>query len=592
MAEDVYRQMYCCLACCAPFTPSKEALRANSMSAKALYYIEGQVVAKRSEWNCTDDPVLITEVNESHLFHRTNILPVLEEFFYRSLKETYLDDDLNHGGAIHSGINTIINTPYGPGQMALWPTVLRISGNTYTAVHWQGPNGIPQMDQFHNVVRNVWRRNNNNINFVPSLDFAPPICKACNDIMTQQGTTSHLLVRTRLTANPLVALNTIDSCRIRKNAGNVRITGALMHTPNNQNKDTKDFHYQACVAYAIHRCMPDRNFVPNDPNLNDDDEAHQLFAVFGFLILEIMSLMVESNYGKDGGATRLVKPKFRYRGVTELYISFLIYILLKNDVPEGEPNGSPIPACTMDFSLFHRYFFNSFIDAIVVAFPDYAHVMHITDVIFTQNWMQAGLVPYVPGVNMSNADQVMGYIAASIARFYEGIVRPYFSRHVAGLLPNPALAVPATEGQYLSQITIYNMIITAPDLTNLINLCDRAVEGNTDSFVNIVGVHAVLEPFDKMLKSAPQRAARLLESFMDSVTLREYRHIMKSLNVKDQSAEIIYLECYALDTPNDPRDQDELALLKQAPKCTAAKAALRLIQCGAFTDEEEDTYNS
>ncbi len=86
------------------------------------------------------------------------------------------------------------------------------------------------------------------------------------------------------------------------------------------------------------------------------------------------------------------------------------------------------------------------------------------------------------------------------------------------------------------------MIITAPDLTNLINLCDRAVKGNTDSLVNIVGVHAVLEPLDKMLKSAPWRAARLLESFMDSVTLKEHRHIVKSLKVKDQSAEIIYLE--------------------------------------------------
>ncbi len=92
----------------------------------------------------------------------------------------------------------------------------------------------------------------------------------------------------------------------------------------------------------------------------------------------------------------------------QLYISFLISILIKNDVPEGEPNGSPIAACNMDFSLFNRYFFNSFIDAIVVAFPDYAHVMYITD-----DWMRAGVAPYVPGINMADAEQVtgMGYIA-------------------------------------------------------------------------------------------------------------------------------------------------------------------------------------
>ncbi len=61
---------------------------------------------------------------------------------------------------------------------------------------------------------------------------------------------------------------------------------------------------------------------------------------------------------------------------------------------------------------------------------------------------------------------------------------------------------------------------------------------------------------------------------------------METLNVKEKSAETIYLECCALDPPTDPRDLEELAALKQAPKCTAAKAAVRLIQCGAFIEVE------
>ncbi len=62
--------------------------------------------------------------------------------------------------------------------------------------------------------------------------------------------------------------------------------------------------------------MPERNFVTQTPNvviLAEQNQAYQEFQSC-FLNLEIMTLMVESNYGKDGGATPPVKPKIKVQG--------------------------------------------------------------------------------------------------------------------------------------------------------------------------------------------------------------------------------------------------------------------------------------
>jgi hypothetical protein len=64
-------------------------------------------------------------------------------------------------------------------------------------------------------------------------------------------------------------------------------------------------------------------------------------------------------------------------------------------------------------------------------------------------------------------------------------------------------------------------------------------------------------------------------------------NIMNTLQVKEKSAEAAYLECYALDEPNDPRDEEELNALRSAVKCSTFEAAARLIQFGAFKKIEE-----
>jgi len=74
-------QMNCCLGCFGPFEPSRDAIRRDRVGARALNYIEGQVCMHRTEWVCTEEPKLTDEPNDSHIFHRTDIIPVVDLFY-------------------------------------------------------------------------------------------------------------------------------------------------------------------------------------------------------------------------------------------------------------------------------------------------------------------------------------------------------------------------------------------------------------------------------------------------------------------------------------------------------------------------------
>lgn len=589
MADNALHQMYCCLACCGPFRPDVEALRSNSLSARALYYIEGQAVKNQYEFNCTGPVQLLGEKEDSHVFMRLgfNANPVLEEFYYKSLSNRWRDNDTNFAARnfapnANLAFNQIPN-------LADRHTVLNFNKTTKCLALWDHPEEIPQMEIMHDLVKSCVEHKNGEVLFVPNIEHQLPICKPCNDIMTQLQGFSNLMVRSNVAPDHLVPMRAIKYHRVRDAGPNFTVTSAVMETPTFENSTGRDFFFQACLAYSIHRTLPTTAYVDrmNLASRFERNKAHQFFASLGFLSMEILSLLVEYTYGKNGGVERLSKPKYRYRGMIELYVAYMIWLFLKNDTPAGEPDGSA-RVCNLDFCSFHRYFFSSFLDAIIAGFPDYAHVTTIQDVVFSPNWMVAGAVAFRPGMEMGTAEDTLGYIAGSISIFYTNMVRPYFSRHVAGLLPNPRLAVRGREADYLKQITVYNMIIAREDLETLLHLCERATVGDTETFINMVGVHAVLAPWNSMLQSAPPRGSKLLESYMDSETLKEYRNIMEKLKVREKAAEAIYLECNALSQPEDPADQDELNALRQAPKCSPVKAVLRLRQCGAFGEGGED----
>jgi hypothetical protein len=329
-------------------------------------------------------------------------------------------------------------------------------------------------------------------------------------------------------------------------------------------------------------------------------EWRQLTAALSFILLEIYSLMCENQFGCNGGRTRNRKPAYRYKGMIELYISYYLWVLACNDTAYGQPpNGR---GCNMDFCLFHRYFFANLLDMITLACPEHAGAIDIRDVIFPPGWIRGGGPPLAGGLRMASPEVVIGYLAARLRAFYLGYLKLYISRHISNLPPNPALLLAAAVGVagippaviYARQVVANNMFITVNDLAALLRLCERGMVGDIDSFINTLGVHAVLQQWNKLLRAAPPRADRLIDDLMDTWTMHEYSHIIKTLSSRGQgqpkitgaAAESVYLLCNVINAPMEPTTDEELDLLRSAPKCTPAKAALRLIQTGAFQDDD------
>ncbi len=592
-------QMNCCLACFGPFSPSQDALRRDRVGARALNYIEGQVCMHRTEWTCTEEPRLTDEPNDAHIFHRTDIIPVVSQFYPRGgMSSAWVDRNTR-------GYTDARNDAIAVGRVPVNNWVKIRSQDSWRLVSWHRPAPIPGIDNLYGLVFECLNRTTT-ARMIPNLQAMERMCNTCNSIMTQFGTTAHLLVREELNPNPLVPLRSIYRYNLNRTAAGVfTVIGQRTQDPSLLLRNGRYFSYQACMAYYIHRCLPPHpGALPLGPariiELRRRKEWRQLTASLSFLLLEIYALMCENQFGCNGGRTRIRKPAYRYKGMIEVYASYYLWIVACNDTAQGQPvNGR---GCSMDFCLFHRYFFANLLDMITLACPEHAGVVDLRDLIFPPGWIRAGGPPLAGGLRMASPEVVIGYLAARLRAFYYGYLRPYLSRHLSNLQPNPQLLMPGAAGMlgvlpaviYARQVVAYNMFITVNDLAALMRLCERGMVGDIDSFINNVGVHAVLQQWNKLLRSAPPRADRLVDDLMDTWTMHEYSHIIKTLSevgrgqprITGATAESVYLLCNVVNAPMEPTTEEELDLLRRAPKCSAAKAALRLIQTGAFQEDD------
>ena len=595
-------QMTCCLGCFGPFEPSRDALRRDRVGARALNYIEGQVCMHRTEWTCTEEPRLTDEPNDAHIFHRTDIIPVVDLFYQGgSMSSAWVNR--NTLGFQYANNDQIV---VGQVPRPRW-TKIR-SGADWRMVFWNRPVPIPGIDSLHRTVEECLRLTTT-ARMIPNIHAMERICRTCNQFMTQFGTTAHLLARVDLNPNPLVPLDSIYRYNLNLNAAGVyTVTSVRMQDPSLALRNGRYFSYQACMAYYIHRCLPPHPGplpAPGPVRVAEERRRREwvsLTAALSFILLEIYSLMCENRFGCNGGRTRTRKPAYRYKGMIELYISYYLWIIACNDVAQGQPvNGR---GCNMDFCLFHRYFFSNLLEMLTLACPEHAGAIDIRDIIFPPGWIRGGGPPLGGGLRMASPEVVIGFLANRLQVFYYRYLKLYLSRHISNLEPNAALiapgfAVPVIVGVpiaviYARQVVAYNMFITVNDLATLMRLCERGIVGDIDSFINNIGVHAVLQQWNKLLRAAPPRADRLIDDLMDTWTMHEYSHIIKTLSTLGQgqpkitgaAAESVYLLCNVINAPMEPNTDEELELLRSAPKCSAAKAALRLIQTGAFQDDD------
>ena len=593
--------MNCCIACGGPFTPSADVLRKDKVGARSLYYLEEQVIRDGTEWGlaANSEVRLMAEKEMLHTVHQTNSLPIVRGFFNGRMQDLWGGED-TPGYPLAAANNIAINAPL----LANWIWIRSPdgrAGSVFRAVFWRRPRAIGMFVSLRACIRRCLTRLNFAVRLPPNPGMVTRGCKECNAIMTQEGTMRHLLAREVINPHPLVPLDSIYRYGLSgdpRAAPPVNINTVRTTDPNQNNVSGLDFSFQATIAYYIHRCLENRPV--GVAALQRARVARDFDVMFSFCLLNILCLLYERYYGKDGGTAQNVKPVYRYRGLIEHYTSYIIYLLLSNDTAEGEANNGL--GIQMTFPVFHKYWYGEFLQLLVRFDARFAAYTEITDVVFTSAWWGGGVPGFVPAhaAGIHRPDVVIGFMANQITIFYETIVRPYFSRHLAGLNPLPmpmpagGALLPANQIRaFIMQMYTQKHLMSRQNLDAFLHLCERASPGDIDSFMNHVGIRAVVRTWSDMLQTAPNKVDRLLGQWVDAWTLYEYSHIKKALNpysvqpkLPDRVSESVYLMCYALDDPNEPANDGDINYLREGPKCSDYKAALRLEMAGAFDSEE------
>ena len=615
MAYNTRWQMNCCICCGGPFEPDRKAVRARKIGSQSLDYMEYQVVRDYKDWDVEpgSEVKLVSKPNDLHIVHDKNSIPSVGQFLHGGRMVDIWGDEGLHGydRAHRDRIpnRTIFKRRW------LWarsPDGNR--GSVYCAVFWDEPESIDKMRFIRGCIRNCIRRSNHQVGgmftakVTPNTNITYPGCKECNDIMTQESTMRHLLAREMVSSDPLVpdgVMYVYDVDSDPGGAGQVRIKSRRREEPSFDARRNSKFSFQATLMYYLHRCISNK---PAPADKIQEMHYKELDVFFAYILLEICCLMFERVYGKYGGTAKRTKPAYRYKCAAELYISQLFWLLLSNDVAFGQPEDGTGRGMLMSFPIFHRYFFNGLLKTLVLTHKDAAKAVEISDIIFGDLIFSnnANVVIPAPGKTMSPPAEVIGFMARRVSWFYNRILRRYFSIHLAGLTPpQPPIGAPDNRRRlYLDRILINDMLLTQDELTMLLRMCERAAADDVDSFMNNVGIHAVMEMWGEALRTAPVKVENMLMDWMDKWTLVEYHNIVRfnrqdpmQPRISPQVAESIYLMCCRLWDPRkedivEPSNQDELDVLRQAPKCTAAKAALRLEYAGAFRDNGEAPEDS
>ena len=610
MAYDSRWQMNCCIACGGPFTPTRKAVRARKIGAQSLDYMENQVLRNFNEWDVAkgSEVNLVAKANDLHMVHDKNSIPCIAQFLRGGrLGKIWRDDAL--AGYQEARRNRIRVNAQMKNKWLYARAPDGHKGNSYFAVFWDAPEEIDFLELLQDCIKNCIIRSNRRVGGVlkakvlPNINTTYPGCKDCNDIMTQESTMRHFLAREVATYVPIVPEKIMYVYDLKGNPvtpGQTQIRSERRKEPRLDARRNSAFSFQAALMYYLHRCLPNE---PPAGSLVQEGLFRIFHIFFAYFLLEICCLMFERIYGKYGGTAKRTKPAYRYKGVTELYISHIIWFLLSNDVAEGQAVDGTGSGMVMDFPIFHRYFFSGIMRSLVLMHPKAAKAVEISDVIFGSIIFDNALNVIVPTVGdvMSNPDDVIGFMGRRIARFYRQIIRPNFSIHLAGLTPPepPVGAGDSAKRTFADRVLVSNMLIERNDMTILLRMCERAAADDVDSYMNNVGIHAVMEVWGENLKAAPVRVENMLMDWVDKWTLVEYHNIVRfnrqdplQPRISPQVAESIFQMCFAVEWPVVPVNQEELDILRQAPKCTAAKAALRLEYAGAFRDDGEGVEDS
>ena len=499
-------QMGCCLCCGAPFEQSRTALGLDRVAARSIIYIDLDAADHRRQWSIAPNSQLslLSQRESLHIFHQSNVLPVIRELTNANgkLQNLYANTNapaympslfIRVGGTpkIRRARNRvkrlvpndmyIVGTereqgsvarpnPVPPGNVVNltnaqvlaenYPMARLANEDIIAAVTWQQPAHIAGFDPLLALIGNCVTRSTGVRRPLPEMTV--PGCKNCNDIMTQQSTSAHFLIRLDISPAPLVPDEVIFRHNVYGPPNLLRFDTHYRLDPSDDTRGRRNhvFTYEACVAYFIHRCLPPR---AAGGATQRDRRVRDLAVACSFAILSIACLLFERYNGSQGGTEPNPKPGYYYRGCTEMYLAYVFWLLTVNDNPHGVPNGQNQRRCTMEFHRFHRYFFTEVHDSLMISNPELSDTFEICDVVFG---------PY----QHNNPEVVIGDLAQRIANFYINIFKPLFSRHLANLEPNPALMVPNFV-LYSKQKHVVNMLVSPNNLNVILHMVHRCVVG-------------------------------------------------------------------------------------------------------------------
>jgi hypothetical protein len=585
--------MNCCLSCGGPLQPSREAMRRDKVGSRALNFIEGDAIAHKEMWNleAKTDPTLVSVREDLHLFHTTNVQSAMFALVEGPLKDVWLDEDtpVYDNGLFTNGVpraNKRVVTNWINSLNLIIPQDMYVIGvrrkksklldgdgdskAVMKGVMWEKPDPLTQFDVVSELIEECVGNVGGNLLQRPNLNDVVAGCKMCNNIMTVLATSSHFLVRCNdalVKDNVILAIDAATQKKFTdKRKSNFQ--------PNASTKGSYagEYAYEACVAYYLHRCLP-----PKPRRLTVSHQSVRFLSVFfAWIVLQVLCLEFEKAKG-PGGKDKRIKPAYRYRGCTEMYLAFFYWILLQNDNPEGTGRGAHVQRTSMPFYQFHRYFFTEVIDTLTLAMPDTSWACEVMDLV-CEDSLDFDKDPH----------HLMGQLCNGMVNFYRVYLKPNFSRHLASLEPNPNLQM--LDPTRVAQSVVRDRIIKGPDMTLLKHVLQGGTEGDVDTFIDSVGVTSVMKCWQRLLSLGEyKRTVQLLEDFMDAVVLTEYQNISQSMSsnpeapsVSLRTAEMVYLLCSVLEIVSEPDTEEELQLLRVAPKRSPYSAVSSLQQVGAF----------
>ena len=596
---DIRWQMDCCLCCCGPIQASMDAQRRNKVVRQSVSYIEWEAIRNASLWNLpkNTEPTLISEKQMLHLFHNTNVRPVIQTFFDGAANDTWFDD--NSPGFDQRLFDTK-NAGRFRNQNVTDDIFVVSASKEKRAVMWPAPRErVPGFDMLWDLLEDCIERVGYCRN-LPNPEITIPGCKMCNDIMTQEATSSHFLVRKYISQEPLVPAKSILTYRLKeKGTKFADAENAVDRGPNeeNMNKRAHEFTYQGCLAYYFHRCLPDRPGRLPAEEMKQKIIARKIVVAFSFLVLEVACMTFERFKGLWGGRGSLAKPAFRYRGCTEMYIAYMFWILMTNDTPYGVDEEHPdVGFAMVEFCQFHRYMFLEVVPTLVECHSEFANAYEINDVIFgeyDEYFLNLDAFGMQPGVICPPPARMLGFICERVCQFYLDIFKPIFSRHMTGMSPYDDLLSPgASEDDqllYNRQKLVSNKLVSVSSLRRVMHRLENTTMGDIDTYVESVGAHAVFWLWQRLLETAPIVIERLMDNFMNSLTLIEYKNVQAGMSpdpskpaISEAMAEKYYVMCNALELKSEPKNEREVMELKLGPLRSPPNAVDPLSKIGAF----------